>query len=113
MYNWTMAVMVAGLVATALLLTYAAVCARVKTPRAGAGVFTLIAADGNADGLEGAARGLRDGASSIIITDCGLSEYGRKLAELLTRDIGGCALISPEELPRVLEEYGWTGSSCG
>ena len=79
----------------------------------GAALFTVIAAYGRAERLEETIRGLaslqKRGAysSRIIIADCGLDSYGRKLAELLTEDRDPFALCSPEDLPGVLEDCGW------
>jgi len=109
-----------GVIAVAVLLLALAVILVIRAAlrpsvksSGGAALFTVIAASGHAERLEETicgmaaleSRGLY--RSRIIIADCGLDSYGRKLAELLLEDRGGLALCSPDELPGVLEDSGW------
>jgi len=77
-----------------------------------AGLFTVIAASGNAEQLEQTVMSLvwlRESGkinTRIVIADCGLTVQSRKLAELLAKD--GILLCRPGEFARVLEENGWS-----
>ena len=79
----------------------------------GAALFTVIAASGRAERLEAAIDCLEALAARgaylphIVIADCGLDSYGRKLAELLRGDRRGVVLCALDELPHVLEDCGW------
>jgi hypothetical protein len=80
----------------------------------GSEVFTVITARGGAEQLEQTVRGLlwldKSGImkSRIVLADCGLEERSRKIAELLAKDSDSVTVCLPDEIPQILEEYGWT-----
>jgi len=79
-------------------------------------VTAVISAQGDPHGLEQAVRELLHCSGiigstyrSVVIADCGLSDEGRKIAELLASGDGRIALCVPEKLPALLlEDSGWT-----
>ena len=103
---------------TAFLFCAAVVCAvqllrRVRPPRItggrGVGLCVLLAARDDAPGLENAVRALTGGrCGCILIADCGMTEEARQLAAILQREHDEVLLITPEELPELLEVKEWT-----
>ena len=79
----------------------------------GSELFTVIAVRGRAESLDQTVSGLswlsQGGKvkSRLIIADCGMDDYTRKLAALLARQTGDISVCKPAELARVLEEFGW------
>jgi hypothetical protein len=75
---------------------------------------TLIRADGDGESLETLIRGLlwlRGSGSlrgNIVIADCGLTPSGRRLAEIITRDVPSLTVCAAAELSDILEERAWT-----
>lgn len=109
-----------GVIGVATLFTALAVIYVVKAvfrpsvkSSGAAALFTVIAAFGHGDGLEETLHGLtrleNHGSyrSHVIIVDCGLDCYGRRLAELLADDRDAFSLCCPMELPDILEDCGW------
>ena len=116
----TFRMMVEAVAAALLLFSIAAIIFAVRRvvrrPPSGfdgAGVFTVVAAHGDANHLEQTVQGIlwrSEGErvnTHIIIADCGLDEHSRKLAELLARDTGRVTLCTPGEIAFILEENGW------
>ena len=70
------------------------------------GVFTLITATGDADGLEQTLKGLvwleKNGlvSTEIFIVDCGMDADGQTQARLLAKKYGNITLTQPEEVQR-------------
>ena len=83
-------------------------CGR-PTPRRG-DALALLPAWGNGEHLEEqvrylAALGREEGCfDAILLADCGLTEEGRRAAELLARDSRMVMFCGREELPGLLEE---------
>ncbi len=105
---------------TAFLFCAAVVCAvqlfrHLRPPRLfggdGLGICFLIAAQGPAPGLERMVRTLLGGpCGCILIADCGLTEEARRLASILQREHEEVLLLTPDELPKLLEVTEWTPS---
>ncbi len=71
------------------------------------GTCVVLAARGDAPGLESAVRALAD-FPCVLIADCGLSGDARCLAAILQRDHAQVLLVTPEEIPGLLEVTEWT-----
>lgn len=102
-----LALVIAGVIA-ALIHTARRILSTPVPETAGAALFTVIAAAGDAAELEQTVSGVlwlgSSGTmhSNIVIVDCGLTQDSRQVALLLSKDNANVAVCQPEDLAGVI-----------